>query len=80
MYSGRIPPPPMAEKLYNVVEAVCMFLYIQRRIFINEFIQAEEIDESGLPSKAYVPGPPPNQQGQQQRSRGQTLFDAEGTH
>ena len=38
MYSGRIPPPQMAEKLYNVVEAVCMFLYIQRRIFINEFI------------------------------------------
>ena len=71
----------MAEKLYNVVEAVCiMFLYIQRRIIINELIQAEEIDESGLPSKAYVPGPPPNQQGQQQRSRGQTLFDAEGTH
>ena len=39
MYSGRIPPPQMAEKLYNVVEAVCiMFLYIQRRIIINELI------------------------------------------
>lgn len=65
---GRIPPPQIGEKLYTVIE------------------NAEEVDESGVPAKAYVPPPPPsnssnggaNVANTPAKSRGQTLFDAEG--
>ena len=52
--SGQVPPPEVASKLYEIIEA------------------AEGLDESGLPSEAYVPT------GAGYRSPLNMVFDADG--
>lgn len=66
--SGRVPPPEVAGKMYEVIEA------------------AEGLDESGLPSSAYVPdatgAQQPVPQGGYAVGQGQstTVFDADQQH